>query len=387
MKTVLVTGATGFLGKHLVAQLSRAEPETRLRLLCRSAWPGGEPPESVEIARGDITSPGDVDRAAEGVAEIYHLAGIVQREPKDPGLLYKTHVEGTRNVCEAVKRHRVSKAVFVSTSGTVAVGRTPVERDETAGYAIETVGAWPYYTSKIYAEKLALRYIEADKLPIVIVNPSLLLGPGDDRLSSTGDVALFLEGQIMAIPSGGLNLVDVRDVAAAVIEAMRRGRVGKRYLLGGDELGVSGVDRPHGPGRGSQAPDDRAASVVGAGERQAVAGGDAVGRQAIQTRRRVDQNVGLLLVLQLRQGAKGVRLHHSRPDGHAARHDRLHSTATSGGITKPSGLFLRPPPPESNHSPLAAAYSMNRHASWVRSCAADAIMKNGYVGFSCPTDR
>ena len=225
-------GPPVFSASIWVAQLSRAEPETRLRLLCRSAWPG-EPPESIEIFRGDIASPDDVSRAAEGVAEVYHLAGIVQREPKDPGLLYKTHVEGTRNVCEAVKRHGVSKAVFVSTSGTVAVGRTPIERDETAGYAIETVGAWPYYTSKLYAEKLVLQYVKDDELPIVIVNPSLLLGPGDDRLSSTGDVALFLEGQIMAIPSGGLNLVDVRDVAAAVIGAMRRGRVGERYLLGG----------------------------------------------------------------------------------------------------------------------------------------------------------
>ena len=162
---------------------------------CAARLGPASPPESVEIAAGDITSPNDVSRAAEGVAEVYHLAGIVQREPKDPGLLYKTHVEGTRNVCEAVKRHSVSKAVFVSTSGTMAVGRTPVERDETAGYAIETVGAWPYYTSKIYAEKLALQYVDDEKLPIVIVNPSLLLGPGDDRLSSTGDVALFLEGQ------------------------------------------------------------------------------------------------------------------------------------------------------------------------------------------------
>ena len=231
MKTVLVTGASGFLGKHLVAQLSLAEPGTRLRLLCRSAWPDALPP-SVEIVPGDVTSMQDVDRAAEGAAEIYHLAGLVQRRPKNPELLYKTHVEGTRRVCEAMRRRGVSKAVLVSTSGTIAVGRAPLERDETAGYAIETVGGWPYYTSKIYAEKLALQYFEETRLPVVIVNPSLLLGPGDDRLSSTGDVALFLEGQIKAIPGGGLNLVDVRDVAAALIQAMRQGRAGERYLLG-----------------------------------------------------------------------------------------------------------------------------------------------------------
>ena len=232
MKTILVTGATGFLGKHLIAHLRRTEPATRLRLLCRSSWSGALP-RLVEVVLGNITSQSDVDHATKNVDEIYHLAGIVQRDPKDAGLLYETHLEGTRHVCEAMVRHGVSKAVFVSTSGTVAVGHTPIERDETAGFAIETVSKWPYYTSKIDAEKLALRYVEEAKLPIVIVNPSLLLGPGDDRLSSTGDIALLLEGQIMAVPTGGLNLADARDVAAGVVNAIRLGRVGERYLLGG----------------------------------------------------------------------------------------------------------------------------------------------------------
>ncbi|MBG99512.1 MAG: NAD-dependent epimerase [Solibacterales bacterium] len=232
MKTALITGATGFLGRHLVAQLSQAEPEIHLRLLCRSPW-RDDLEKSTEVVLGDITSRSDVDRAVKGVDQIYHLAGIVQRQPKDPSLLYNTHVEGTRHVCEAMHRYGVSKAVFISTSGTIAVGHTPAERDETAKYATRTVEGWPYYTSKIDAEKLALKYVEEKELPIVIVNPSLLLGPGDDRFSSTQDIALFLEGQIMAIPSGGLNLVDVRDVAATIISAMHQGRIGERYLLGG----------------------------------------------------------------------------------------------------------------------------------------------------------
>lgn len=232
MKTILVTGATGFLGKHLVDQLSREEPEAKLRLLCRGGWTGAASPR-IEVVQGDITSAKDVLNAAAGASEVYHLAGVVQRDPKDPTLLYRLHVEGTRNVCEAIREHGVSKAVLVSSSGTVAVGRTPEVRDEQSGYAVDVVSEWPYYTSKIYAEKLALRYFEQERLPVVIVNPSLLLGPGDDRGSSTGDVALFLEGQIMAVPGGGLNFVDARDAAAGLIAAMKRGQPGERYILGG----------------------------------------------------------------------------------------------------------------------------------------------------------
>ena len=232
MKTVLVTGATGFLGKHLVAHILDTQPKTRLRLLCRSSWPGNLP-QSIEVFLGDITSRHDVKRASENVDEIYHLAGTVQRNPKNAGVLHETHVEGTRNVCEAMLQCGVSKAVFVSTSGTIAVGHTPIERDETATFATEIVRRWPYYMSKIDAEKLTLKYIKEANLPIVIVNPSLLLGPGDARISSTGDIALLLEGQIMAIPTGGLNLVDVRDVAVGIVDAIRLGRLGERYLLGG----------------------------------------------------------------------------------------------------------------------------------------------------------
>ena len=232
MKTILVTGATGFLGKHLVDQLGREEPESKLRLLCRGGRAGALS-SRIEVVSGDITSAKDVLEATAGVSEVYHLAGVVQRDPKDPALLNRVHVEGTRNVCEAIREQGVSKAVLVSSSGTVAVGRTPEVRDEESGYAVDVVGEWPYYTSKIDAEKLALRYFEKERLPIVIVNPSLLLGPGDDRGSSTGDVALFLEGQIMAVPSGGLNMVDARDAAAGLIAAMKRGRPGERYILGG----------------------------------------------------------------------------------------------------------------------------------------------------------
>jgi dihydroflavonol-4-reductase len=255
MKSILVTGGTGFLGKHLVEQLRLGEPDSRLRILCRGASPwhaAGGPPQpaaaglalsghdsrfdqnrQLEVVRGDVATRDDVMRAAEGVSEIYHLAGVVSRNPRKKWLFYQTHLEGTRNVCEAARRHDVQKIVHVSSSGTIAVSKGPTVHDENSGYKHEIVGAWPYYLSKIFTEKLAFAYWAQHQLPIVVVNPSLLLGPGDDRHSSTYDVALFLRGQIPAVPLGGLNFLDARDAAAGLIAAMRNGRPGERYLLGG----------------------------------------------------------------------------------------------------------------------------------------------------------
>ena len=230
-KTVLVTGATGFLGKHLVEVLKSRKNSTRLRVFCRGLSPW-EQAKAVEVVHGDIVNREQVEQAVEGVSQIYHLAGVVSRESKDQELLYTTHIEGTRNVCEAALKHKVKKVVAVSSSGTIAVGTTPVVHDESSGYKNEAVREWPYYLSKIFAEKLALDYQARTGLNVVVVNPSLLLGIGDDRNSSTRDVALFLQGEIKVIPKGGLNFVDVRDVAQGLTLAMRWGKAGERYLMG-----------------------------------------------------------------------------------------------------------------------------------------------------------
>ena len=231
MKTILITGATGFLGKHLVEQLKPEADSTRLRVLCRALSPW-EQNSALEVVHGDIVKREDVEHAAEGVSEIYHLAGVVSRKPQDQELLYQTHIEGTRNICEAALKHGVEKVVVVSSSGTIAVGTTPAVHDEKSGYKNDVACEWPYYLSKIFQEKLALDYQARTGLKVVVVSPSLLLGIGDDRNSSTRDIALFLLGQIKVIPKGGLNFVDVRDVARGLTLAMRSGRPGERYLMG-----------------------------------------------------------------------------------------------------------------------------------------------------------
>jgi dihydroflavonol-4-reductase len=165
---------------------------------------------------------------------IYHLAGFVSRDSDDGQRMMRVHIDGTRRVLETARRAGIGRIVIASTSGTIAVSRDPEAiLDETAPYATELVSNWPYYLSKIYQEKLALDLGRSLGLEVIMVNPSLLLGPGDERQSSTGDVKKFLRQEIPIVPPGGLSFVDARDAAAATVAAMERGRPGERYLLGG----------------------------------------------------------------------------------------------------------------------------------------------------------
>lgn len=230
MKRVLVTGGTGFLGRHLVAHLRRTEPETRLRLLCRASSPAGDDP-AIEVVRGDVADPACVLRAMEGVQQVYHLAGRVSRRIADRQAIFATHVEGARNVCAAATRHRPEQLVFVSTSGTIAASCAPKVHDECAPYPYMLVSRWPYYVSKIFAEKLALRATAEHNLPTVVVNPTLILGPCGGPSSTNASLAPFLDARLPFVPGGGASIVDVRDAAAILPVAAIRGRPGQRYLL------------------------------------------------------------------------------------------------------------------------------------------------------------
>lgn len=227
----LVTGGTGFLGAHLIRQLIAAG-EKNVRVLATSA-PTWLSELGVETVTGSITNADDVARALENVAAIYHLAGRVSREKDDAHEMYALHVEGTRLLCEAASRAGVKSIVLASSSGTIAVSETDDGvPDENWPPPVEIITRWPYYASKFYQERVALEHFSGKGQRLVIVNPSLLLGPGDERLSSTKVILDFLARKIMAVPGGGLSFVDVRDVAMALRAAMERGQHGERYLLG-----------------------------------------------------------------------------------------------------------------------------------------------------------
>lgn len=228
---VLVTGGTGFLGRHLVAQLIESGARN-IRVMATHA-PAWITEQGVETIEGSITSADDVARATEGVGTIYHLAGRVSRDERDAHEMFRLHVEGTRLLCEAARKAGTKTIVLASTSGTIAVTeKSDAVPDETHPQPTDIISRWPYYASKAYQERVALENFSGDNRRLVIMNPSLLLGPGDERLSSTKVVLDFLARKIIAVPNGGLSFVDVRDAAAAFIKAAEHGRDRERYLLG-----------------------------------------------------------------------------------------------------------------------------------------------------------
>ena len=217
-RTLLVTGATGFLGTHLVARL--LESGAALRVLTRSRAEELRA-RGIEFVEGSVLDENACAAAVRGASAIFHLAGQVSRNPDDSALLYEVHVRGTAVLCKAAKKAGVERLVLASTSGTIAVtedGETIP--DETFPPPLKLIGKWPYYTSKLFQEETARRECQGGP-DLVILNPSLLLGPGDRKLSSTEDVLKLLASEIPVIPPGGVSFVDVRDAALAFESAAK----------------------------------------------------------------------------------------------------------------------------------------------------------------------
>jgi nucleoside-diphosphate-sugar epimerase len=226
---VVVTGATGFLGEHLCRVLALQGHAVRGLARSRSAILADL---GVDHVRGDVLDGPELDRALAGAAAVFHLAGAVSRDPEDAQRMMRLHVDGTRRVLERMAAAGVRRMILASTSGTIGVSKQEEILDETAPYAERIVAGWPYYASKIYQERLAFERGARLGIEVVAVNPSLLLGPGDRRLSSTGDVRKFMKRQLPVVPAGGVSFVDARDVARATAAALERGRAGERYLMG-----------------------------------------------------------------------------------------------------------------------------------------------------------
>lgn len=235
-----VAGATGFLGSWLCRQLSKSGHEVVAVSSRGGRVPALDSAPGLEVAPCDVLQAEAVAESARGCDGAFIAVGKVSRDAGAAEELYRVHVLGTQSTLRGLRQAGIRRAVFASTSGTVAVGEDPghIFR-ETDPTPTRLISRWPYYRSKLYAEREALAANREGELEVVIVNPSLLLGPGDLRESSTGDVRRFLEREIPAVPSGGLAFVDVRDAASGMTAAMEKGRAGERYLLNAKNMTVA----------------------------------------------------------------------------------------------------------------------------------------------------
>ncbi len=229
-KRILITGGTGFLGTHIVRTFLQAG-EKNLKVLA-SRVPEWMKDAGVKAVEGSVTEREDVGKACKNVSAIFHLAGKVSRDNDDALQMNRIHLEGTRLLCEAANEAGVPTMVLASSSGTIAVSEDEEVFDETFPQPLDIISRWAYYASKYYQERAALENFNQKGQRLVIMNPSLLLGPEDERLSSTKPVLDFLARKIPYSPGGGLNFVDARDAATAFVSALEKGRHQEKYLLG-----------------------------------------------------------------------------------------------------------------------------------------------------------
>jgi dihydroflavonol-4-reductase len=224
MKPVLVTGASGFLGHHVARLL--LDSGRPVRALVRSESKLRDL-QGAEAVTGDLRDAASLARAAAGCECVYHVAADYRLWAKDPEELYRSNVDGTRNLIAAAKQAGAVRMVYTSTVGCIE------PPDETRLVSIEQMSG-AYKRSKFLAEQVALAERE---LPVAVVNPTAPVGDYDVKPTPTGAIILdFLKGNMPAFIDTGLNLVDVRDVARGHLLAEEHARPGERYILGCENL-------------------------------------------------------------------------------------------------------------------------------------------------------
>jgi dihydroflavonol-4-reductase len=227
---ILVTGASGFIGGHIVRLLVRRGCE--VRVLVRSGSDlSGLAGLQVERVEGDLREIGSLRRALRGCRQLYHAAAEYRLWSRTPSLLYRSNVEGTRNLLQAASESGITKVVYTSTVGTIGIPNAGGLGTEASAASFVRVSGH-YKRSKVQAEQVAIQFA-AQGLPVVIVNPTAPVGECDLKPTPTGKIIVdFMRGAMPAYIDTGLNLVDVRDVALGHLLAAERGEPRQRYILG-----------------------------------------------------------------------------------------------------------------------------------------------------------
>jgi len=231
----LITGATGFIGSHLLQHLVERGESVRC-LVRKQSDTRHMDTYDVEKVYGDITDLQSLQRAVNGCKRVYHLAALYAIWLPNSDRMYQINEEGTRNILSACRDSGVEKIVYCSSTAALgAHGKTPA--DESAQFNLFPTRDH-YYISKFRAEQIALQFAR-DGLPVVIVNPSVPIGAQDRSPTPSGALIVnILKGKLPAYVDGGINILDVIDCAQGMIQAMAVGTVGETYILGNQNVSV-----------------------------------------------------------------------------------------------------------------------------------------------------
>jgi dihydroflavonol-4-reductase len=231
-----VTGASGFVGSAVARELLREGLSVRA-LVRRSSPRTNLNGLDVEIIEGDMRDGAAMRQAAKGARYVFHVAADYRLWAPDPEEIMRANVEGTRSVMEAARGVGAERIVYTSSVATLKLHEDGTPADESEPLSEdEAIGA--YKKSKVAAEHLVGRMV-GEGLPAVIVNPSTPIGPRDVKPTPTGRIIIeATEGRIPAYVDTGLNVVHVDDVAAGHVAALQLGRIGERYILGGENMSL-----------------------------------------------------------------------------------------------------------------------------------------------------
>jgi len=238
--TILVTGATGFVGSAVARRLVQHGFE--VRVLVR---PGSDRRNidglDVDVATGDLADRDSLERAAKGCAALFHVAADYRLWTRDPQGMFATNVDGTRDVLRAAAEAGATRIVYTSSVAVLGLRATGDSADEETPVAFaDMIG--PYKQSKFRAEAEVRRLVADEGIPVVIVNPSMPVGPGDVKPTPTGRMIVeAASGRVPAYVDSGLNVVHVDDVATGHLLAFERGEVGERYVIGGEDMSLRDI--------------------------------------------------------------------------------------------------------------------------------------------------
>ena len=238
--TTLVTGGNGFVGSALVRLL--LEQDHQVRVLVRSGSDRRNLEDlDIDLVEGDLTDAASLQRAVRGCSHLFHVAADYRLWIPDPERMYRTNVDGTRDLLRAAADAGVGRMVYTSSVATLGINRDRSPADETTPVSLaDMVGH--YKRSKFLAEQAVRELVQEQGLPVIIVNPSTPIGPRDVKPTPTGRIIVdALRGKIPAYVDTGLNIAHVDDVAAGHLLAFERGEPGRRYILGGENLSLQAI--------------------------------------------------------------------------------------------------------------------------------------------------